>query len=247
MSSIDALCLAIAARGGVRYRVLQLQLEHAAQQEFSRKLIASQENERKRIAAELHDGLGQNLLVIKNRALLALLNENRNGTMSEQVGEISTMISHTIEEVRQIARDLRPYQLDRLGLTLALESIVRNLCETPQLECAGDIDNVDDLFAPEAEINLFRIVQECANNIIKHSHATRAGIVVERSRNFVKVTIRDNGRGFNAAAEAANAQRGLGLTGVSERARILNAEYDIIAASNQGVAVILHIPIPESV
>src|SRR6185312_4132574 len=107
-----------------RYRIGQLERERASRQAFSRQLITSQENERKRIAAELHDSLGQRLVVIKNRALLLLRTREGSPELGEahreQVEEISSEVSEAVREVKEIAYDLRPYRLDRLGLTTAL-------------------------------------------------------------------------------------------------------------------------------
>ncbi|HXM40096.1 MAG TPA: histidine kinase [Bryobacteraceae bacterium] len=104
-----------------RYRVAQLEREQAVQQAFSRQLIASQENERKRIAAELHDSLGQRLVVIKNLALFLLRAQGAQDTSGKlaQIEEISAETSVAINETREIAYNLRPFQLDRLGLTKA--------------------------------------------------------------------------------------------------------------------------------
>ncbi len=94
------------------------------QQAFSRQLIASQETERKRIAAELHDSLGQRLLIVKSLALLQMQALEKNGAKAEQLEEISAEASRALNEVREISYDLRPYQLDRLGLTKAIEAVV---------------------------------------------------------------------------------------------------------------------------
>ena len=105
-------------------RVAQLKKAHAAQEAFSRQLLDSQERERQRIAAELHDGLVQSLLIIKNRAFLALSVMEDREAAEEQIAEISSSASHAIEEVREITYNLRSYQLDRFGLTKTLQAIL---------------------------------------------------------------------------------------------------------------------------
>jgi signal transduction histidine kinase/ligand-binding sensor domain-containing protein len=226
-----------------RQRVAQLEKRNALQTAFSRQLIESQENERMRIASELHDGLGQNLLVIKNRALLGLTVPGDEKAAMNQLGEISTMASQAIKEVRTIARNLRPYQLDRLGLTMAIESIVSGVAESSNIKFSSEIDSIDNLLSSEGEINLYRIVQEAVNNIIKHSAATEARIAVKRAGGNIHVSIQDNGSGFNVEEKAAGA--GLGLLSLSERARILGGKIGIRSAPAQGTAITLMFNLPE--
>src|SRR5262249_42508443 len=156
-----------------RYRLRQVEQARAAQQTFSRQLIASQENERMRIAAELHDSLGQRLVIIKNLALLLLQNRSGsttlNGTEWEQIEEISAGASGAIQEVREIAYDLRPYRLDRLGLAFALRAMIETAAGACLIAFAVEIDEIDGVLPRPAEINFYRIVQECVNNILKHS------------------------------------------------------------------------------
>ncbi|HZO55821.1 MAG TPA: two-component regulator propeller domain-containing protein, partial [Bryobacteraceae bacterium] len=132
------LVLAVMSSAGVLFgtyklRILQLKRERLRQENFSRRLIQSQENERKRIAAELHDSLGQNLLVMKNYAALGLKNNATPDNMREQLQEISESAMASIEEVRSIARALRPYQLDRFGLTQTLEDAADLVAKTGSL------------------------------------------------------------------------------------------------------------------
>jgi signal transduction histidine kinase/ligand-binding sensor domain-containing protein len=231
-----------------RRRIAQLKRRQAAQAAFSQQLIESQESERKRIAAELHDGLGQNLLVIKNRALLSLSAPEDRGRALEQMHEISSIASQTIDEVREIAHNLRPFQLDRLGLTKALGSIVRKLESSSDIEFAVEIDPVDELFTKEEEINLYRVVQECLNNVVRHSGATCARLSVARDGRGVVVTISDNGRGFDVTArrDGPTARAGgFGLIGISERARMLGGKEIIRSIPGEGTTVIIKIGLRE--
>jgi signal transduction histidine kinase/ligand-binding sensor domain-containing protein len=225
-----------------RRRILQLQRAHAARELFALQLIDSQERERKRIAAELHDSLGQNLLIIKNRALLAL--HTKNGT-ENQLNEISEMTSQAIDEVREISYNLRPYQLDRLGLTSAVEALAEKVAAASGINFKIEIDNVDDLFEKETEINFYRIVQECLNNIIKHSLATEAKIRVKREGSSVWLIIEDNGRGFTVETTPEESKkRGFGLTGIAERVRILGGTHSIQSSPGEGTAVKIRLDLP---
>lgn len=231
--------VAIVAVGFALYRrrIDALERAHAAQQAFSRQLIASQEQERKRIAAELHDGLGQRLVVIKNLALLAL--RKPGGDLPKLVEELSSETSLAIGEVKEISYNLRPYQLDRLGLTRAIESIVEAVSDASTVRFTSSIDNVDGCFSKEDEIGVYRIVQESVNNVVKHASASEASVAVVRDPARVEITIRDDGRGFvPGAAPAGNGRRGgFGLIGIAERVRMLGGRYTIDSAPGRGTVV----------
>jgi signal transduction histidine kinase/ligand-binding sensor domain-containing protein len=231
---------------GHRYRVSQLTRAQAAQQAFSRELIASQERERRRIARELHDSLGQSLAIIKNRALLSLTTPEDHGRALEQLKEISDASTDAIAEVREIAHNLRPYHLDRLGLTKAIEATVGTVAATHGLPFAVELDRIDGLLAPDAEINLFRIVQESVNNVLAHANATEAAVRIKKNGHTIEVTIEDNGRGFDRHQPPPPDQkrRGFGLVGMTERARLLGAALKIRSAPG-GTAVTLAIDLED--
>jgi len=240
-NALAALSLAAAGLLAYRARIAKLQRRQEEQAAFSQRLIESQEIERKRIAAELHDGLGQNLLVIKNRALLGLLAPEDQNRAVEQLGEISTAVSQTLDEVRQIAANLHPYQLDRLGLTKAIEAMIRKVAAAAPIKFSAEVDNIDGLFAPRAEINLYRIVQESLNNVVKHSAAAEAAVAIRRDGGHVAITVRDNGRGFvvESARNIGPLKQGFGLAGMAERARMLGGDYAIHSAPGEGTTVML--------
>jgi signal transduction histidine kinase/ligand-binding sensor domain-containing protein len=226
-----------------RWRITQLRRKHAAQEAFSRQLIESQESERKRIAAELHDSLGQSLVIIKNRALLSLSKPEDHEKALTQMEEISAATSHAIEEVKEIAYNLHPYQLDRLGLTTALESMIQMVAATSGINFTTTIDPIDGALSKEAEINLYRIVQESLNNIVKHSEATAASVLIKQHSGSVQIKIQDNGKGFVKGPEAVpkSLGRGLGLTGMVERAKMLGARHEIRSATGQGTTIIIEL------
>ena len=229
-----------------RHRVTKLRRAHAAQETFSRQLIDSQEGERKRIAAELHDSLGQNLLIIKNRALIALGAAECRGMAREQVEEINASVSEAIDEVREIAYDLRPFQLDRLGLTAALEAMIEKVAGASAIRFSCDIAPLDGLFSKESEIHLYRIVQESVNNIVKHSGAAEARVEVERDERGISLTVRDNGRGGAPTGDAPGESRprSFGLTGMAERVRILGGTSEVTSAPGQGTTIRIDLRLP---
>jgi signal transduction histidine kinase len=217
-----------------RSRVGQWERDRAARQAFSRQLIASQENERKRIAGELHDSLGQRLVVIKNRALLMLQRHDSLGAwFSEQVEAISAEVSEAVREVKEISYDLRPYRLDRLGLTTALHGMIETAANSSGIQFATEIDNIDAVLRGQTEINFYRIVQECVNNILRHSHATHASICIKRCAERLELIVEDNGRGFTPG----EAPQGFGLAGIRERTQLLAGKLDLQSAPGQGTTV----------
>jgi signal transduction histidine kinase/ligand-binding sensor domain-containing protein len=223
-----------------RLRIRSMERENAAQAEFSRRLLTQQEEERKRIATELHDSLGQNLLVIKNRALLGIDGEH---APQEQLQEISATASSAIEEVRRIAHNLRPVELDHLGLTKSIEVLLRRVSSSSPILFSGQFDDVDQLLPKEAEVNLFRIVQEWLSNVTRHSSATAAVVSLKRQPQGLRLRIQDNGTGFpNARKES---REGIGLRSVAERVEMLGARYEILSAPGEGTAMTIDIPLGE--
>ena len=221
-----------------QYRVSHLKRARAAQEAFSRQLIASQEAERKRIAAELHDSLGQSLAIIKNRALLSLSTPNDLERAQEQLREISEASAEVIEEVKEIAHNLRPYQLDRLGLTRTIEAMIRKAAEARNLRLTLELDRIDGLFPPEAEINIFRIPQESINNVVKHAEASEARIAIRKDTNLVEITIQDNGKGScREPFRPTRTRRGFGLMGMAERTRLLGGSYNLSSIPGQGTTM----------
>jgi signal transduction histidine kinase len=220
-----------------RLRVSQLQRAHAAQQAFSRQLIASQENERKRIAAELHDSLGQRLVIIKNLALI-LLNGSATDGGREQIDEISSEASQAIGEVKEISYNLRPHQLDRLGLTKALEALVKKAASASPIAFTSEIDDIDDVFPKQAEINFYRVAQESVSNVVKHSAATEASVTVRRKDGRIALTVRDNGKGFvPETTQPDPGAAGFGLVGISERATLLGGHATIQSEPGRGTTI----------
>jgi len=223
-------------------RVAKLKREKMIQQEFSRQLIDSQETERKRIAGELHDSIGQDLLIIKNKLLLGLQSAGNSGAQESEVRQAIDFVSRSLKNVREISRNLRPVQLDQLGLTAALESIIETVSESTQIQAEMRFDNVDNLLDKQSEINFFRIVQECLNNILKHSGATKFVVEIRKLEKNLELCIADNGRGILAAAPE---KRGFGLSSMSERARILGGELHVQPSPGGGTRVSLTIPLPK--
>ncbi len=224
-----------------RLRLRQIENRHREQEMFSRRLIDSQEQERKRIAAELHDSLGQLLVVIKNRARLGLKVENNSDVTENHLDGISGAASQAIEEVKEISFNLRPYLLDKLGLTKTLKSMLGKVFEASGVNLTTDIDDVDDVFPKDSEILFYRIVQETVNNIIKHSEAKNAEISIKCAGNLLVLTISDDGKGFDKAAQAQSLNCSFGLIGIAERARLLDGTHFFASEIGKGTTLTVRI------
>ena len=222
-------------------RLSRVRAAHAAQAEFSRRLMASQEQERQRIAGELHDSLGQQLLVIRNRAMLGETVADDAARSRGQFDEIVTSATAAIGEVRAIAHNLRPVHLERLGLTASIEEMVENMASTTGLQFSADIEPLDGLLSKDEEISCYRIIQESANNIVKHAEATKAYVEIWREHGGLRITVRDNGRGLDGSAVRQG--RGLGLTSITERLRMLGGSLSIDSAPGQGTALNIQVPL----
>jgi PAS domain S-box-containing protein len=217
--------------------------EQQARIEYTLQLIAAQEAERKRIASELHDSLGQNLLLIKNRAQLVLTQGNIAGEPKEQLEGISQLASACIAEARQISRDLHPPQLDHLGLTRALKAMIENTSQSCAIRFTSKIELVDDLFSPDAAMSLYRVVQESLNNILKHSQAKRVEIRLERDIHEVQLRIEDDGCGFKLDRTAQ--AKGLGLKNITERVRMLGGRLQLDSKPGRGMRLEVTVPLVE--
>jgi ligand-binding sensor domain-containing protein/signal transduction histidine kinase len=240
--TLTALGMIAILSAGYHYRIGQLTRARVVQQTFSRQLIASQEGERKRIAAELHDSLGQRLIIIKNMALLFLNAPESTREARQQIEEISTEASQAIGEVKEIAYNLRPYQLDRIGLTKAVEAIVRSASAASTIAFSVEIDDIDDVFPKDSEINFYRIVQESLNNILKHSSAANASITIRRDQAHLSLTIHDDGKGWTLHGPQPDGHPGgFGLVGISERAQLLGGTPRIQSAPGQGTTISMEV------
>ncbi|MFT3744548.1 MAG: two-component regulator propeller domain-containing protein [Pyrinomonadaceae bacterium] len=235
-----ALGLSIFVWLAYRYRIDRLQAISEAQTRFTQQLITSQEAERKRIAAELHDGLGQSLVIIKNRAMLGLSKSEDKERVARELGNISESASQALDEVREITNNLRPQLLDRLGLTKAIAAMLKKYAGVIGIK--SDIDTIDGLFAESEEISIYRIVQESINNTIKHSNASTAKVKIKRIENSVLVEITDNGKGFDLQSLPTE-KRNFGLTGLRERAQLLGGELVIESQIGVGTKVSVTFPV----
>ena len=244
------LCVLFAAGIGYflyRRRIAQLERAGLVQQDFSRRLMSAHESERRRIAAELHDSIGQSLAMIKNRAVLGveLVTEE---AAREQLDLIGAQTARTISEVREISYNLRPHLLDQLGLKRSLNSLLRQFVESEKIEIYSEVEDVDALFDKEAELSIYRIVQESLSNVVKHAAASEIEIYVKKSERIFSIIIIDNGNGFDlhAVGRTENSKNGgFGLFGIGERVRMLGGTHEIESETGAGTSIFIRIPLPD--
>src|SRR5579884_987294 len=240
---------------GVRSVSEQLARKNAIIAEQNRRLtaltqqvISAQEDERKRIARELHDEAGQALTALiigLERGEQAMPGEHL-AKPRETVARLRDMAVATLEEIRNLAHDLRPSLLDDLGLAAALRWYARTCSARGNLALDVAIDGLadGDRLAPEVETTVFRIVQEGLTNVLKHAHAEHAWVRVRRDADGLDVEVEDDGVGVGAfdAADADRAGR-LGLFGMLERARLLGGTMEIGPRPGGGTRLRLVVPV----
>ncbi len=234
--------LGVTAVGLVYWRRLRLVEEkRATQVAFSRKIIEQQEAERKRVAAELHDSLGQNLLVIKNAAWLGADAQADNPAGKEQFQEISDLAAKAIDEVRAISHAMRPPELDSVGLSAAIRQMVKRVSETSSVQLSLENDEIDGLLPHESEIHFYRAIQEGIGNVLKHAKATTARLKIKREAGKIFVTLQDNGEGFEPGT--ASARRGMGLSSIAQRAQLMGGRFELKSQPGSGTTFHLSVPV----
>jgi two-component system, NarL family, sensor histidine kinase UhpB len=210
--------------------------------EVAARALNAQEDERRRIAQELHDGIAQTLTALRVRLRVARATQAEART--EALERISADIGAATEEIRRIAQGLRPPALDMLGLSPAIESYARSVADTSGLLIQTDIAATDGMLSPEAELALYRIIQEALSNVARHSGAASARVDLEITRQAVQAVVSDTGRGFSVEEEMASG--GLGLFGMQERGAYLGGMVEIESSPGHGTRVRVTIPTLET-
>jgi len=226
----------------------QLRREMAKREALRRKLLHAQEEERRRIARELHDQMGQNLTAL-NVGLKSLLDRQSRSGLGSRVQRLQELATQTARDLHRVAVELRPAALDDLGLVKA----IRALTETWSTRYGIDVDFEAGQYQPasissEIETILYRIIQEALNNVAKHSGATRVALVLRRTADQVQVIIEDNGRGFDAhmAFQSGNGSNRLGLLGIQERLSTVGGNFKVESAPERGATLLVRIPISKA-
>lgn len=229
----------------VRKQLRKKAVEREREKRFSQQLIQSQEDERRRIAEDLHDSIGQSLLIIKNKLIVGLRHFTSPPESVKFLNEASELTSQTLKDIRQVTRNLRPVDLDHLGLTQTIKNMLEKIDASANFSIQTKIENIDGVIASDNQINLYRIIQEALNNIIKHSGASEVRFELLRKPEALFLSIEDNGSGFDLKHEAEVEGKGFGVQGMFERAKILSARLNFYSAQTGGTRIVLTIPILE--
>lgn len=198
------------------------------QEQFSQDLINEQERERTRLARELHDSVGQKLMLLSKQ------------TKSSGDSNMENLADTTLEEIRSISRGLHPSNLERLGLTESINALVYNINANTDLFFTDEIDNIDNILSKDAELHIYRIIQETLNNIVKHSEAKAVKMNINKTVNAINIEVSDNGKGFDSETKYKTIS--LGLKTLYERAKIIGAQIHLNSQVNSGTKITLNIP-----
>ena len=235
-----------AAQGeSLRLRTEIAEREREAQLRFTRELLHAQEDERQRIASDLHDSLAQKLVVIQNRATLAQRHCADYPELLQQFTRIADTAVDTIAEVRAISHALRPQLLHRFGLSAALRNLVEEVGEASDVRWTAEIDELKGALAADDEINLYRIVQEGMNNTMRHANASSGTVEVRRNGSVLRVFLSDNGVGYDTQTmeeDNSEGSRGMGLHGMRRRAELLGAAFRVESRPGAGTRITLELP-----
>jgi signal transduction histidine kinase len=221
----------------------QLEQLNAELRNLSSRLIATQDDERRRIARELHDGLGQELSVAKMMADRIAM-KNQSDEMAKQTIEISSMIDHAIQQVRNISHLLHPPLLDEVGLQVALQCYLEGFEKRSGIGVSLDVQPVDfPRLAPEIETAIFRIIQEAVTNVFRHSGASNAWVSLTREEDRILGVVRDDGKGIpDQIVQFRPNSIGVGIGGMRQRVKEFSGELQLRNA-NPGTIMEMIVPI----
>jgi signal transduction histidine kinase len=219
----------------------QLVGRERAHENFVEQVIEAQEIERRRLAGDIHDGISQRLITLSYRldAATRAVGDDREEA-SVQLQAARELVDLTLQEARAAIAGLRPPVLDDLGLAGGLASLARSI---PQVRL--EVDLVDTRLPEHVELALYRIAQECLQNVVKHAHATMARLVFTVDDNIAQLEIVDDGIGFNTLEHPLGSEeaRGYGLLSMSERAELVGGRLNIRSRPGSGTAVTAIIPL----
>jgi two-component system, NarL family, sensor histidine kinase UhpB len=219
-----------------------LQRDRQQLQALSSQVIDAQEAERKRIARELHDETAQTLtsLLVRLRILERAADPSQVRACTAELRELTLK---ALEEVRNMARELRPTVLDDLGLVAAAQSYTEHSAERLGFAVTFRGEKFPHRLSPQVELVLYRVIQEALTNVARHATARHVGVVLAEERGHAVATIRDDGVGFDVPAILASKERGLGLFGMQERMALVGGRLEILSRPGSGTVVRAEAPV----
>jgi two-component system sensor histidine kinase DegS len=211
------------------------------------KIILAQEEERKRIAREIHDGLAQTLanVVLRTEIAERMLNKDAIGSAKEELSDLKVQVRSGIEEVRKIIFNLRPMALDDLGLIPTLRKFTQDYEDKTKIRTKIDLVGKETRLPSGMEVAIFRVVQEAFSNVLKHSQASHVALEVTYQQQMVKIMVKDNGIGFIVEQIDRKIDKGshYGLMGMRERVELLEGRMEVESDKGTGTKVSMTIPI----
>lgn len=204
------------------------------------KFIQKQDENYRRVATELHDSLGQNLIVLNNGVIKIINNYPVESKEYQELNNINILLTEAIDELRYISSDLYPNKIEKLGFRKATESMAEKAFEASGIKLNLSVGEVDRIFDYRIELNIFRIVQECISNILKHSKATEAVLKIHFSSGNLIAEISDNGIGFDMRRLK---EKGLGLDNINYRTIYCGGSIKISSKHNNGTRIKIIIPL----
>ncbi|MGH9716519.1 MAG: sensor histidine kinase [Candidatus Acidiferrales bacterium] len=211
--------------------------------ELSAQLMQAQDEERRKLARDLHDSTGQILTAIQLDLSLSLPQLPEDSDVASRLTRTIDLTNQVIGEIRTVSHLLHPPLLDEAGLALALTNFVEGFEERSQIAVTLALPSVADRLPPELETALFRIVQECLTNIHRHSGSTEASVRLTAENGMIGLEVRDKGCGSDEATAPNGYKMGVGIRGMRERVRLLNGTFEISDA-NPGTLVSVKLPVP---
>ena len=208
-----------------------------------RRTVVDQENERRRIARELHDSLGQYLTIMQLEFDQIARSESADPRVVKGIRNLKDLASSVGTEINRLAWEIRPTSLDDLGLQTAVEQLVQEWCERSKLTFDLQLMLNDRRLPPAVETAFYRVLQETINNVVKHANATKVGIILEANENEVSLIVEDDGKGFVWDQMAESSSSRLGLLGMRERLALVGGRIEIESGHEKGTTVIVHAPI----
>jgi two-component system sensor histidine kinase UhpB len=220
----------------------QLEKDRRQLHRLSGAILQAQEDERQRVARELHDETAQSLTSLLLR--LRLLERSQTPEVARaHVQELRALTSQALDDVRRVALELRPKILDDLGLGAALAWRVDELNGVPGIRAALHVDHLGNRLPRSVELVLFRVAQEALTNVVRHARASEVQILLRRGGNQITLIIMDNGRGFDATRAGAQPGSGLGLLGMRERVTLAGGDLRIDSPPQGGTRIVASIPL----
>ncbi len=234
-------CVFVLMVTGGWYRWKQLNAHATEAQKINNAIFLTEQNERVRIARDMHDSIGQKLSVQK--MMLSKISTSIDTQLKPELHQASLLLDETVQELRTISHNLIPQELN-LGLLKAIEETAERINETEQVNIIvdfdGEIDNADRM-PVNHQLSVYRIIQEILNNMLKHARATNINIAIGEKETFLEFSIRDNGKGFYA--RDINASQGIGWKNIIARAKLISAQLKIQSEIDSGTLIKLTVPI----